>query len=212
MEPLRAISSPFHCAQWNIVLRYYTHTGTDTTAITATYATYCLSTRPDIQEALIREVSTLPAEFQDEDLRQLKLLNGVINETLRLHGAVGQGLPRLAPPGGATLCGYYVPETVTVGVQAYSIHHDEGLWPNANEFRPDRWFEDAKEMCHRDFEPLSPHELDRQFTSMLMGDATCSWESDEQRTRMRWMGKPEDRDKSLGLVAQVMPGKVVLLL
>jgi cytochrome P450 len=130
----------------DIVLISHMLTGTDTTAITATYATYCLSTHPNIQEALIREVSTLPSEFKDEDLRQLRILNGVINETLRLHGAVGQGLPRLVPPGGATLCGYYIPESVTVGVQAYSIHRDDTLWPNATEFKPDRWFEPKHDM------------------------------------------------------------------
>ena len=79
-------------------------------------------------------------------MRQLKILNGVINEALRLHGPVAQGLPRVVPPGGATLCGYYIPEGTIVGVQAYSIHHDDRLWPNADEFKPDRWFEPKHDM------------------------------------------------------------------
>jgi cytochrome P450 len=70
---------------------------------------------------MIREVSTLPTDFTDYDLRQLKLLNGVVNETLRLHGPVGQGLPRLVPEGGADLAGHYVPEGSIVGVQAYTM-------------------------------------------------------------------------------------------
>lgn len=69
-----------------------------------------------VHEALIREVSTLPTGFTDEDLRQLKLLGGVVNETLRLRSPIAQSLPRLVPPGGATFCGgYYVPEGITIG-------------------------------------------------------------------------------------------------
>ncbi len=77
---------------------------------------WLLATHQEVHEALIREVSTLPANFKDEDLRQLKLLGGVINEALRLRPPIGQGLPRLVPPGGVTLCGgYYVPEGIVIG-------------------------------------------------------------------------------------------------
>lgn len=98
-----------------------------------------LSKHPDVQEALIRELSTLPVDFNDQDLRQLKLLNGVINETLRLHGPVGQGLPRLIPPGGSTFCGYYIPEGVVVGVQAYTMQRNSEVWKQPDAWDPSRW-------------------------------------------------------------------------
>lgn len=74
-----------------------------------------------IQEALIREISTLPTAFTDDDLRQLKLLNGVIYESLRLHSPIGQSLPRQVPKGGARFAGYFIPENSTIGVQAYTV-------------------------------------------------------------------------------------------
>ena len=122
--------------------------GTDTTAITATYAVWMLSWHPEIEQALIREVSTLQTDFIDEDLRQLNLLGNVINETLRLRGAVMQGLPRLVPPGGAEFCGYPVPEGMVVGVQAYTMHQNPEVWAHPETFDPSRWNEPTKDMLH----------------------------------------------------------------
>jgi hypothetical protein len=70
---------------------------------------------------------------------------------------------------------------------------------------PEKWFQEAKQYCHRDGEALDYQTLDRQFTSMTMGDATCSWESDETRTRCRYIGSSENKFHNV----QVMPGKVV---
>ena len=45
-----------------------------------------------IEGELVAKVSSLSLDFNDEDLRELKTLNGVINEGLRLRPPVGQGL------------------------------------------------------------------------------------------------------------------------
>ena len=122
--------------------------GTDTTAVTATYAVWLLSGHPEIQEALIREVSTLPPNFLDEDLRPLSLLGNVINETLRLRGPVGQCLPRIVPPGGAEFCGYFIPGGTTVGIQAYTMHRNAEVWAHPEIYDPSRWDNPSKDMLH----------------------------------------------------------------
>lgn len=122
--------------------------GTDTTAITATYALWLLSQHPHMEEALIQEVSTLPTDFMDEDLRPLKLLGNVLNETLRLRGAIMQGLPRIVPAGGAEFCGYHVPDRVIVGVQAYTMHTNPDVWAQPETFDPWRWDIPTKDMLH----------------------------------------------------------------
>ncbi|KXL46389.1 hypothetical protein M433DRAFT_165487 [Acidomyces richmondensis BFW] len=126
----------------------YIVAGTDTTAEAATWAVWLLSQHPDIEKALIEEVATLPYNFNDEDLRALKLLGPVLNETLRLRSPVSQGLPRSVPSGGAELCGYFLPEDTTVSLQAWSMHRDPHVWPHPERFEPARWNEPTKEMLH----------------------------------------------------------------
>ncbi|KAK5681306.1 hypothetical protein LTS10_007068 [Elasticomyces elasticus] len=124
----------------------YIVAGTDTTAVTATYAIWRLAQLPEVQEALIREVSALPEGFDDENLKPLKYLDGVINETLRLSTPVQQGLPRIVPEGGAEFNGYYIPASKTVGVQSYTLHRDPTVWPKPEVFDPLRWGTATKEM------------------------------------------------------------------
>ncbi|KAK5717688.1 hypothetical protein LTR15_008527 [Elasticomyces elasticus] len=124
----------------------YIVAGTDTTAVTATYAVWRLAQLPEVQEALIREVSALSEGFGDEDLKPLKYLDGVINETLRLSTPVQQGLPRIVPEGGADFNGYYIPASKTVGVQSYTLHRDPTVWPKPEVFDPLRWGNATKEM------------------------------------------------------------------
>ncbi|KAK3637992.1 hypothetical protein LTR56_013392 [Elasticomyces elasticus] len=124
----------------------YIVAGTDTTAVTATYAIWRLAQLAEVQEALTREVSALPEGFDDEDLKPLKYLDGVINETLRLSAPVQQGLPRIVPEGGAEFNGYYIPASKTVGVQSYTLHRDPTVWPKPEVFDPLRWADATKEM------------------------------------------------------------------
>ncbi|KAH7041947.1 sterigmatocystin biosynthesis P450 monooxygenase [Macrophomina phaseolina] len=113
--------------------------GSGTTANTLTFLSYAVLSRPALQQALEEEVAQLPEGFTDADLEQLPLLNAVINETLRLYCAVPGSLPRVVPPGGATLGGYFIPQGTTVSTQAFTLHRDETLWENAEQFDPYRW-------------------------------------------------------------------------
>ncbi|KAK3673572.1 hypothetical protein LTR78_006476 [Recurvomyces mirabilis] len=124
----------------------YIIAGTDTTAVTGTYAVWELSKLPEVQEALCREVADLPEGFDDEILRTLPLLDRVLQETLRLHPAVEQGLPRAVPDGGAEFGGYHVPAGQVVGIQAYSMHRDSTVWRDPETFDPSRWEESTKAM------------------------------------------------------------------
>lgn len=98
--------------------------GSGTTANTLTYLMWNVLKRPALQKALEDEVQSLCDDFTDTELEQLPLLNATIQETLRLYCAVPGSLPRVSPPGGATLGGYFVPEGVTCSTQAYTLHRD----------------------------------------------------------------------------------------
>lgn len=113
--------------------------GSDTTSSTLTYLVWAVLSRPELKAALEEELATLTLGYGDQELEALPLLSAVIEETLRLYGAAPGGLPREVPPAGTTLTGYYVPGGTTVTTQAYTIHRDESVFPNANIFDPYRW-------------------------------------------------------------------------
>lgn len=106
--------------------------GSDTTAVSLTYLIWAVLSHPQWQHQLEEEVAVLPADFGDEELEKLPVLNAVIDETLRLYGAAPGGLPRIVPNGGADLMGYHLPAGTTVTTQAYTLHRDVTLFPNPN--------------------------------------------------------------------------------
>lgn len=72
---------------------------------------------------------------------RLPYLQTVIKETLRLHPPVPLILPRLCSESTEVL-GFHVPQGTTVFVNVWAIGRDERSWPDANEFKPER-FEDG---------------------------------------------------------------------
>ncbi|KAL4933240.1 cytochrome P450, partial [Aspergillus undulatus] len=119
--------------------------GSDTTAVTLTYLIWAVLDQPNLQQALEEEVGTLEDGCDDASLESLPLLNAVIKETLRLYGAAPGSLPRSVPAGGATLAGYFIPEGVTVSTQSWTVHRDESIYPNPDEFDVSRWLEEDGE-------------------------------------------------------------------
>jgi cytochrome P450 len=103
--------------------------GSDSTAVSLTYLVWSVLSHPEIQHELETEVATLPAGFGDADTENLPVLNAVIQETLRLYGAVNTPMPRVVPAGGVTMGGYYLPQGITVTTQAHTIHRDSTLFP-----------------------------------------------------------------------------------
>ena len=101
---------------------------------------------PSIEAELISEVSRLEPDFTDENLKATKLVANVVQETLRLHTAVGQCLPRVVPAGGRELGGFYIPQDTTVGIQAYTMHRDPNVWKEPESFDPTRWENVTPEM------------------------------------------------------------------
>ncbi|KAH7391598.1 cytochrome P450 [Cadophora sp. MPI-SDFR-AT-0126] len=74
--------------------------------------------------------------------QSLPYLNAVISESLRLHTVARLATPRDVPPGGANICGTYIPGGVTVNVMPSVVHHRKDIFGEDVEvFRPERWLQ-----------------------------------------------------------------------
>ncbi|KAM3418564.1 hypothetical protein BST61_g4541 [Cercospora zeina] len=117
--------------------------GSDTTSNTSCALLYHCLTKPNVIKKLQEELdAALPSDDVPnyEQVKDLKYLDWVIQETLRIHSTSSQGLPRVVPVGGATVAGRFWPQGVVLSVPAYVMHHSTEIWgPDAEEFRPERW-------------------------------------------------------------------------
>ncbi|KAJ0421626.1 cytochrome P450 [Aspergillus carlsbadensis] len=78
-------------------------------------------------------------------------LRGVVREGLRLSWANPIRLPRSVPSPGWQYKSYFFPPGTSVGVAAFQLHQDESVFPDPQEFRPERWLNPTDEMLNNFF-------------------------------------------------------------
>ncbi|KAK4653470.1 hypothetical protein QC762_506640 [Podospora pseudocomata] len=122
---------------------------TDTIGVVLSYLFYHLARHRVYQDLLhshIKKVygETIPEEFTDRDLSKIPLLDALINETMRLDNPVANNGPRLTPPEGITVDGIHIPGGVAVRVPGYALHRSEEFYLAPEEFKPERWLDQAK--------------------------------------------------------------------
>ncbi|KDN37558.1 hypothetical protein RSAG8_10075, partial [Rhizoctonia solani AG-8 WAC10335] len=120
----------------------------DTTATTLTFAVYILAENPAIMARLRDEITGRLGASNNptsDDLKEMKYLRAVLNETLRLFPAVPVNLRTAAKSTILKLNGkqYYVPAGTSMTWSTLMMHRRKDLWgPDADEFDPDRWLDD----------------------------------------------------------------------
>jgi len=126
------------------VIRWCVHdmflAGNDTTASTIAAALSLLAFHKDIQQALREEVTlVMKGEIPtEEDLKRMPLLEGVVNETLRLYPA-GPFFSRECCKGPEVLKGYTFEKDSAVFMSPYIIQRTETYWTNPEKFDPSRF-------------------------------------------------------------------------
>jgi len=134
--------------------------GSDTTSNTSCAILYWVTKTPGVLEKLRKELDDAIPEGVAvpafEMVKDLKYLNNVIQETLRIHSTSSLGLPRIVPPGpGIEILGHRFPPNTVLSVPSYTIHHSKEIWgPDADEFVPDRW-DNLTERQRNGFIPFS---------------------------------------------------------
>lgn len=122
--------------------------GRDTTASLLSDLWFILAQRPDVWQKLRTEVDALGGEAPTyEQIKELKYLRAVLNETLRLYPVV-PGNARTAevdtilPLGGGEdgKSPIFVPKGQIVQYSVYAMHRRKDLYgEDAEEFKPERW-------------------------------------------------------------------------
>ncbi|KAL2882245.1 hypothetical protein SGCOL_002514 [Colletotrichum sp. CLE4] len=134
--------------------------GTETTSYTLTLISFHLLTKPSILDKLTRELQgavTDPKHLPNwPTLETLPYLNAVISEGLRLAPGGSMRTGRVATEEDLVYRGKWRPEGSDVDVDVCHIiprgwavsmsaiisHLDEKMFPNANEFIPERWIDE----------------------------------------------------------------------
>ncbi|KAG2354387.1 cytochrome P450 [Suillus spraguei] len=125
--------------------------GRDTTASTLTSVVYLMAMHPEVltrlREEIIRKVGLTRRPTYD-DIREMKYLRAVLNETLRLFPAVPFDVRENIHDTTLTSPEHekkplFIPRGTTICYSVFLMHRRTDLWgPDALEFDPDRWLDE----------------------------------------------------------------------
>jgi cytochrome P450 len=122
--------------------------GSATTAIAMTNVLYQLLKNPEMMQKVVEELdAALEDEEEDEEdvvvshdkVKHLPYMRACLDESLRLFPPTPHGLPRETPRDGINILGDYIPGGVSVAVSAFVAHRQEGPFPQADKYIPERW-------------------------------------------------------------------------
>ncbi|XP_063012090.1 cytochrome P450 4V2 isoform X1 [Melospiza melodia melodia] len=124
--------------------------GHDTTAAAMNWVLYLLGRNPEVQKKVHRELDEVfdntERPVTTEDLKNLRYLECVVKEALRLYPSV----PMFARSLREDCCirGYQIPRGANVLVLTYALHRDPEVFPDPEEFRPERFFPENSKGRH----------------------------------------------------------------
>jgi cytochrome P450 len=113
--------------------------GHETTASALTWAFFHIHRDPAVKDRLLGELRTLDGDGDAMAVARLPFLDAVCSEALRLNP--------VAPLIGRTLRadlglkGYTLPAGVSVGISIINLHRRPDLYPEPDQFRPERFLE-----------------------------------------------------------------------
>ncbi|KAK0628885.1 cytochrome P450 family protein [Bombardia bombarda] len=156
--------------------------GQETTGLALSYLSWRVSQNLHLQAELRAELLTLTPSMQlrhdqtapstpdPKQLDSLPLLHAVIMETLRLHAPIPGQQPRETPQAGCQIGPYRIPGGVRIAASAYTLHRDEGVFPEPEKWDHTRWLSSVSASASGD---ERRRERQRQFWAFSSGGRMC---------------------------------------
>lgn len=148
--------------------------GQETAGLALTYMTWRLCQHPELQDKLRQELGSLQPNMKmggegapmpdTRQLDSLPLLHAIMMETLRLHAPIPGPQPREAPYPSGQVGPYTVPGGTRIAAMAHTLHIDERVFPQADEWDPMRWLNSDEE---------SKKAMNRQWWAFSSGGRMC---------------------------------------
>ncbi|KAJ8110738.1 hypothetical protein ONZ43_g5796 [Nemania bipapillata] len=191
---------------WSEAL-FFLPAGGDTATTAMASLFFYLSRNPRVYEKLVTEIRSTFKQYEDikggQQLAGCRYLRACIDEALRITPPVAGTLWReTCEP--VVIDGHVVPAGTQVGVNSYSIHHNEEYFPRPFEFDPDRWLV-------KDEAQLSL--MNSAFFAFSLGSRACAGksmaylETGLTMAKAIWLFDFEIAPGELGAVGEGIPGK-----
>jgi len=132
-------NAPFSDAELRDELVTLLLAGHETAATAMSWAIYWVHYMSDVHHRLVSEIDSIAEKFDVETILELRYLDAVIKETLRIYPVIPVVSRRLQKP--VEITGFLIDSGVHVVPCIYLVHHRKDLYPNPDTFRPERFFE-----------------------------------------------------------------------
>ncbi|KAL2839750.1 cytochrome P450 [Aspergillus pseudoustus] len=122
--------------------------GSDTTGLTLQAIALLVLRNPDTLRRLREELDGASSalgkdHFDVLEVSKLPWLTAVIRESMRLYPATPGPLPREVPPDGIHVGKYFLPGGTIVSSSLLSLHYNPAIFPDPEQFKPERWLGQA---------------------------------------------------------------------
>ncbi|MEM9164969.1 MAG: cytochrome P450 [Cyanobacteria bacterium P01_F01_bin.4] len=112
--------------------------GHETTATTLAWALYEIHRHPTVKDKLCHELESFGDKADPIAIARLPYLTAVCQEVLRRYPVIPILFPRIVKVP-MTLMGYDFEPEMLLAPSAYLVHYREDLYPDAHQFKPDRF-------------------------------------------------------------------------
>jgi len=112
--------------------------GHETTATTLAWAFYQIHQQLDVCKKLLQELDSLGENSSPMEIAQLPYLTAVCQETLRMYPVLPILFPRITKSP-VKIAGHQFDTETTLMPSIYLVHYREDLYPNAQQFKPERF-------------------------------------------------------------------------
>ncbi|KLJ12596.1 hypothetical protein EMPG_12382 [Blastomyces silverae] len=121
--------------------------GSETSATQLRALTFLLFKNPEKMGKLIAEIRsayTSSDQITYDSLLERTYLNACIEEGLRYYPPCSNGLPRIVPKSGTTICGEFVPGGTNVSVATFALFRSPRYFSQPDSFIPERWLRESE--------------------------------------------------------------------